>query len=210
MCQAPPDERPWCMRLALKPDVEHKNPSNSPRPSCIGNFLSVLTTNLLGNMERSDCRECEDLPTLEIKRVEAGLFRQFYWFDLAAGPRPLCCVKVFQCLFQMPWSFHELKEGKLAFDAMQLLKKNPTECQPDLLSKHFIAMKASNAAQDSMPRACHRELDSLKYPILSVLRKGTDFLQTQWVWTSTSCHHGLPPHRLCFWFLAKGPWTPPF
>ena len=36
-------------------------------------------------------------------------------------------------------------------------------------------------AQDSMPRACRRELDVLKYPILSVLRKGTDFLQTQWV-----------------------------
>ena len=34
-------------------------------------------------------------------------------------------------------------------------------------------------AQDSMPRACRRELDALKYPILFVLRKGTDFLQTQ-------------------------------
>ena len=42
-----------------------------------------------------------------------------------------------------------------------------------------------------MPRAGHRELDALKYPILSVLSKGTDFLQTQWsewcVWLFHTC-----------------------
>ena len=43
------------------------------RPSCLGNFLPVLTTNLLGNMERSDCRECEDLP-----------------YCLDHSPRPYC------------------------------------------------------------------------------------------------------------------------
>ena len=37
----------------------------------------------------------------------------------------------------------------------------------------------TDPAKDSMPRACRRELDALKYPILSVLRKGADFLQTQ-------------------------------
>ena len=28
-------------------------------------------------MERSDCRECEDLPTLEIKRWKLGFFDSF-------------------------------------------------------------------------------------------------------------------------------------
>ena len=67
----------------------------------------------------------------------------------------------------------------------------PSDLPKDSLCLHLVVIDWlyvrrsqglwDDPAQDSMPRACRRELDALKYPILSVLRKGTDCLQTQWV-----------------------------
>ena len=61
----------------------------------------------------------------------------------------------------------------------------------------------TDPAQDSIPRACHRELDARKYPILFVLRKRTEFLQTQWVMCMALPH---------MWNKKKGalikPWPP--
>ena len=57
----------------------------------------------------------------------------------------------------------------------------PSDLTNDSLCLHLVEGLWDDPAQDSMPRACRCELDALKYPILSVLRKETDFLQTQWV-----------------------------
>ena len=56
----------------------------------------------------------------------------------------------------------------------------PSDLTNDSLCLHLVEGLWDDPAQDSMPRACRCELDALKYPIFSVLRKGTDFLQTQW------------------------------
>ena len=67
----------------------------------------------------------------------------------------------------------------------------PSDLPKDSLCLHLVVidcmfvvrkvfgMTLPKTSQDSMPRACRCELDALKYPILSVLRKGADFLQTQ-------------------------------
>ena len=41
MCQAPPEKRLWCVQVSLKPDVQHKIPSNRLRPYSIVFFSSV-------------------------------------------------------------------------------------------------------------------------------------------------------------------------
>ena len=52
----------------------------------------------------------------------------------------------------------------------------PSDLPKDSLCLHLVVI---DCMFDSMPRACRCELDALKYPILSVLRKGADFLRTQ-------------------------------
>ena len=53
----------------------------------------------------------------------------------------------------------------------------PSDLLKDSLCLHLVVIDCvfrrsqglwDGPAQDSMPRACHRELDALKYPILSV------------------------------------------
>ena len=55
----------------------------------------------------------------------------------------------------------------------------PSDLTNDSLCLHLVEGLWDDPAQDSMPRACRCELDALKYPIFSVLRKETDFLQPQ-------------------------------
>ena len=64
----------------------------------------------------------------------------------------------------------------------------PSDLPKDSLCLHLVVIDCKfvvrkvfgmTLPKTACPGACSRELDALKYPILSVLRKGIDFLQTQ-------------------------------
>ena len=87
----------------------------------------------------------------------------------------------------------------------------PSDLPKDSLCLHLVVIDCKFVVRKvfgmTLPKtACpgHAiELDALKYPILSVLRKGTDFLQTQWVMCMALPH---------MWNKKKGalikPWPP--